>query len=85
MQLASELGERTKWEALRLNEFLTRKEKEVADKLSSFTFLTPCLYRTSIFKRSTYPKALMHPEGKLVLNHYWLLSQHVLCIGHIDF
>lgn len=32
VQLASELGERTKWEALRLNEFLTRKEKEVADK-----------------------------------------------------
>jgi len=32
VQLASELGERTKWEAVRLQEFLTRKEKEVADK-----------------------------------------------------
>jgi len=32
VQLAAELGERTKWEAVRLQEFLTRKEKEVGDK-----------------------------------------------------
>lgn len=32
VQLASEMGERTKWEAVRLREFLAMKEKEVADK-----------------------------------------------------
>jgi mitofilin len=32
VQLASEMGERTKWEAVRLREFLSMKEKEVADK-----------------------------------------------------
>ncbi len=31
-QLATEIGERTKWEAVRLREFLSMKEKEVADK-----------------------------------------------------
>lgn len=31
-QLASEMGERTKWEAVRLREFLSMKEKEVGDK-----------------------------------------------------
>ncbi len=31
-QLATEMGERTKWEAVRLREFLSMKEKEVADK-----------------------------------------------------
>lgn len=31
IQLASEMGERTKWEAVRLREFLSMKEKEVAD------------------------------------------------------
>ncbi len=32
VQLASEMGERTKWEAVRLREFLGMKEKEVGDK-----------------------------------------------------
>lgn len=32
MQLASELKDRTKWEAVRLKEFLAMKEKETADK-----------------------------------------------------
>lgn len=32
LKLASEMHERTRWEALRLKEFLTLKEKEVADK-----------------------------------------------------
>ncbi len=32
IQLASEMGERTKWEAVRLREFLGMKEKEVDDK-----------------------------------------------------
>lgn len=32
VQLASEMGERTKWEAVRLREFLSMKEKEVADR-----------------------------------------------------
>ena len=32
VQLASEMGERTKWEAVRLREFLGMKEKEVEDK-----------------------------------------------------
>lgn len=32
VQLASEMGERTKWEAVRLREFLAMKEKEVAER-----------------------------------------------------
>mmetsp|Transcript_5896 Transcript_5896/g.8851 ORF Transcript_5896/g.8851 Transcript_5896/m.8851 type:complete len:468 (+) Transcript_5896:42-1445(+) len=32
VQLASEMGERTKWEAVRLREFLGMKEKEVSEK-----------------------------------------------------
>ena len=32
VQLASEMNERTKWEAVRLREFLAMKEKEVGEK-----------------------------------------------------
>ena len=32
MQLATEMKERTRWEALRLKEFLALKEKETADR-----------------------------------------------------
>lgn len=36
LQLASEMHERTRWEALRLKEFLTLKERETADKYVYF-------------------------------------------------
>jgi mitofilin len=32
VQLATEMGERAKWEAVRLREFLALKEKEVGEK-----------------------------------------------------
>jgi hypothetical protein len=32
VQLASEMNERAKWEAVRLKEFLAMKEKEVGEK-----------------------------------------------------
>jgi hypothetical protein len=42
VQLATEMKDRTKWEAVRLKEFLAMKEQETADK---YVYVFPCFWR----------------------------------------
>jgi hypothetical protein len=53
VQLATEMKDRTKWEAVRLKEFLAMKEQETADK-----YVFPCLWRVHDHQQNHHHAAL---------------------------